>query len=124
MEYPTTEQIADALDVAGDYLERHGWCRGKLFEQERSCARGAIIRATRVRPSTYLAGQGPFAQNVLTNLAEDALVEYLTTSGVRVQESTLIDQLPYWNDHLAKDADEVIAAFRKTALTVREQVDG
>lgn len=41
------EQIADVLDDAADYIEKHGWCQSHLATPDgRVCAQGAIKAVT------------------------------------------------------------------------------
>lgn len=40
-------EIADRLDATANYLDKHGWCRRKMYDnQGRACLLGAIMKVS------------------------------------------------------------------------------
>lgn len=109
-----SEQTADVLDSAADYIERYGWHQGYYgpghpVKPEQAvgrpaCATGAIAHAER-RPiwgSDFID-------------AEEALAETLEIPWFAI---------PEWNDHPRRTEQEVLDAFRLAAKRERMGADG
>ena len=112
----TEHDWRDVLLKAASIVEQ-GWCQGALHlnkegdviynreEADRSCATGAIARA-----SDQLSGERePVAASVAAyDLGEDARRGLRKHLGISI---------PIWNDHWDRTADEVAESMRQAATT-------
>lgn len=92
----TLEPWQKILLDAADILEKKGWVRSHYHHAGRSCAIGAIAIATSGNAN------GTHIGTVAGKTAVGELMDY-------------IGNIPYWNDHVAKDGKEVIATLRAVA---------
>jgi hypothetical protein len=101
---------ADVLAEAGDYLESHGWWRGGLRGPNRRqvCALGAILFSQGLNEGQ--AKTKPVLQAV--NAFLNALPEEFQTGAITS-----------WNDHDAKNKQEVLDIFRKAEKIERAGFD-
>jgi len=84
---------ADVLNKAADLLEQYGWCQGAYMDSAgRMCASQALTQA---EPSAYRRHE---ARKVLREVIG---VDFLN--------------IPAWNDHPRRTAEQVIATFRAAA---------
>ena len=91
------------LDAA-DYIEEHGWCQGRLMSIDgRVCAVGALHQVVGWPCMT------PAAVEATTQLCCDATNHFMWVNRI-------VD-IPKWNDWPGRMPEEVIAAFRRAALT-------
>ncbi|GAA1887612.1 hypothetical protein GCM10009837_06680 [Streptomyces durmitorensis] len=120
---PTKAEIADVLDKAIDVIDRVGWHRGYLYDEEQAeegkalrdcpvCALGSISVAICGSP-TLGAGDRDIHEAVA--LADAAAVAVARHVGV----PPVPRQVAYWNDELQRTADDVRNAFRDTAAELR-----
>lgn len=95
----TETNVADTLDRAADYIEAHGWCRGRVKDAEgRVCVIGALCEVSK-------------SDRLIANAmdAMDCLV-----GGNAIQ----------WNNNVAFDAAEVVNHFRKASEMARAAAPG
>jgi hypothetical protein len=112
---PKTLHAADILDKAAKHLQRVGHFKGYLYDERqakgtalescRVCAIGAILVAAYGKPR-YPAEE-PLVGGV-GDLAILALTEHVD------------EPVPSWNDASERTVDEITAAMRDTAKTLRK----
>jgi hypothetical protein len=103
-----TDEMADTLDNAADYIENHGWVQGVLYGPgSRVCAMGALRRT--------LGTPDP------ERLPEEPLVALLDGAGIAPDEcdEELTAVVAGWNDDPARTKQEVLDAFRRAARVER-----
>lgn len=117
---PSIDDIAYALTVAASIIQANGLMKGGLYdaaavdnglprEAARVCAVGAINTAVVGTPVLGLSAEGELPpQVILADMARAAL-------GAHVD-----GPVPMWNDDPARTADDVQAALRDTAASLRE----
>jgi len=98
-------EVADVLDSAADYIERHGWTQGVLKSAAgKVCAGGAIVclssRDIKIAALSALASQ-------LGDHARSPLIA-----------------VPYWNDAPDRTEQQVLDALRAAAKSQRTLADG
>lgn len=104
------ERLADVLDRAADYLEKHGWIQGQLrgyaspsypnSDPVGVCATGAIEAVAELELDRVHARQ--------------ELVSYLVT-----HELWPHHHVPHWNDMTSRTKQEVLDAVRACAKELR-----
>jgi hypothetical protein len=99
------EALAEWLHEAADYIEKNGWWRGSLRGPNRKqvCSLGAIL---------YCRGltEGDENMDEVREVAW-AICEAL---GIQLSEPQVaVNELVQWNDHAAKNKEEVVDLFRK-----------
>jgi hypothetical protein len=109
------EQAAADLDAAADVIDVRGWCRDALKDvQGRVCAQGAVLVAIRgVDKPLVLAVREDVAR---MDAAMLELRRYLALDDPHRAS------VPYWNDLVARNQEEVTDALRRAAKDVRERV--
>jgi hypothetical protein len=110
------EQAAADLDAAADVIDVRGWCRNKLKdEQGRTCAQGAVLVAIR-----------GVSQPLVLVTVTDAMRMDAAMQELRRYLAPRYDgrdaSVPYWNDLVARNQEEVTDALRRAAKDVRERV--
>jgi hypothetical protein len=112
------EQAAADLDAAADVIDVRGWCRDALKDvQGRVCAQGAVLVAIRGVDTQPL---------VLAVTVED--VARMDAAMLELRRYLALDDphravsVPYWNDLVARNQEEVTDALRRAAKDVRERV--
>jgi hypothetical protein len=110
------EQAAADLDAAADVIDVRGWCRNRLKdEQGRTCAQGAVLVAIR-----------GVSQPLVLVTVKDAMRMDAAMQELRRYLAPLYDgrdaSVPYWNDLVARNQEEVTDALRRAAKDVRERV--
>ena len=92
-------EVADVLDDAADYIEKHGWCQGRHVAPDgRVCAVEALNR---------VSCDGPLQRN-----AQIALIDVTGASWIAA-----------WNDREGRTQAEVLGAFRLAAKQERIAAD-
>lgn len=94
------KSVADILHESRQYLEEHGWVRGRLEDGGRVCAVGAI---------RYSQG---WDSNNLEQEDLDKLFEVIDRLEVVLDRPH--SYLAEWNDMAAKNKQEVLDLFAKT----------
>src|SRR5687768_4043656 len=80
---------------AADYIERHGWCQGKLFQPDgRACLVGALQKVA----------------------AGDYLVDPVHNAAWKRLQDSLNGFVGVWNDEEGRTQDEAVAKLRSVAL--------
>src|SRR4051812_41516944 len=101
---------ADVLAGAGDYLESHGWWRGGLRgpNGRQVCALGALLFSQGLHHGN--------AHNLSVLRAVNAFLNALP-------EEFRTGDITGWNDHEAKDRQEVLDTFRRAEKIERAGFD-
>lgn len=101
MKKPKKEMsLASIYSKAADLLQKYGWCRFKLKDNEgQMCIWGAIGK---------VVDGNPFKASTKTHEMLKPLTQF--TGGQHAVE---------WNNHIAKDKRQVVALLRKAAREIR-----
>ncbi|MWA08833.1 DUF6197 family protein [Streptomyces sp. BA2] len=122
---PTKVEIADVLDKAIEVIDRVGWHRGYLYDEEQ-CEEGTAFGECRVDMlgAINTAVTGSPLLGVSKRRLEDriALADATALAVARYLKIPAIPrQIAWWNDELERTADDVRNAFRDTAAELRAE---
>jgi hypothetical protein len=128
----TDKSTADILEEAADILETVGWVTGceahylsgSLEHIRGHCATGAIKRAAGLRYDTFVIGDPrrfihfdyEASVKAMVAVAEALGPDGLAGAGAGAGPSSVIQ---VWNDHCARDAQEVIDKLKEAAKDLR-----
>lgn len=105
------KEIADIIAEARDYLERHGWIRGELSNDQGVCSLGAII---------YSQGWDDEMLDPEHKELMDKVTQYLGMAVVpEIAKVHLEFNVPAWNDAEDREEQEVLDAFMKAEKIAR-----
>jgi hypothetical protein len=100
--------VADVLDDAADYIEKHGWCQNRLTDiAGRVCAAGAIRAALGIAESEIPGDTYHAVRHAI----------------YRVAPLTHEVPLPSWNDAPDRTEQDVLDMFRAAAKAERRLAD-
>ncbi|MFI8872397.1 DUF6197 family protein [Streptomyces sp. NPDC055243] len=120
---PTATDIADVLDKAVQVIDRVGWHRGYLYDEEQY-EEGTAFGECRVDTlgAINTAVTGSPLLGVSKHRLEDR-IELADATALAVARHLKIPAIPrqiaWWNDELDRKQDDVIQAFRDTAAELR-----
>jgi hypothetical protein len=106
--------VADVLAGAREYMEKHGWIRDELKNEEGVCSLGALEHYTL---GLYNNRYDP-ERNNLYRKAVLALAKALPRSDYHAAS-----QVIYFNDEVAENKQEVLDAFAKAEKIERAGFD-
>lgn len=101
-----SEEIADVIDSAADVLEQVGWVQYHLVSLDGLCIVGSLCHAT----------------NVALSLDVPKPVMEAVEQELFVHRGETWPDLPGWNDHPGRTADEVKDLLRAAAKRQRSEV--
>jgi hypothetical protein len=104
----TELSIDEVLDVAADLIQVTGWVRGELAQ------------------NVYGIAVHPLADDAACYCVRGAIVAVtgnldLSAAEWFLRDNVLNENVPAWNDNVARTADEALAALREGAQRYREQ---
>jgi hypothetical protein len=115
-----SDEIADVLAEGREYIETHGWWRGGLIgpNGKQACSLGGLLLSQNLGEHDL--------HNKLSGvdrifLATQAIMRVVYGNNDR--DCCSVDELTWWNDHSAKDKQEVLDAFAKAEKIERAGFD-
>jgi len=109
-------ELADLIDKGADYIEEHGHCKRQLRLR---------FDLTRPSPVCALGALRSVLNNWSSNNWElEPLLKAARAIGdtVDIPSNSSGAALSMWNDRAETTKEDVVNAFRKTAIRLREQV--
>jgi len=116
----TPEQVADSLAEAREYIEENGWGQLQMVAEDGSvCAMGAIVMSAgaKQRLSGY---QDPVVLPAVVALAR-AIGSRSTLDSL--EQGIAVGVVVGWNDHVARDQQQVLDMFAKAEKITRAGYD-
>ena len=131
----TTGTIGATLHAAGEYITAHGWHRGYLYDDHRTCPRRCAVhrtglyrasivgavRAALVGRPTWDLGTVPKQVRAEVTAAYDATTGHLNTHLIRTGARGLRAPALMWQAAPGRTAVDVIAALQAAAATAPPQ---
>ncbi len=110
-----TEEVIADLQAAKEYLLEHGWCQGSLVTDEgKACAVGAIRATVMGSPLAHEAFHEGLNDRVFRTFG--ALVAVLP----RMRAELPAWKIEHWNDAMVKSPHDVIEAFDRAIIKLKE----
>jgi len=104
------KEAADVLAESREYIETHGWCRGRMqWEDGSVCSMGAIAYSQHWNNVTLSPREMVMFQKVCS----------LLTTLIQNESQVPGVSIPFWNDVVAKDQQEVLDMFMKAEKIAR-----
>lgn len=102
------DEVGECLLRAADYIEKHGWCKNTLIDQEgRACLFGAVYIGAN---NKFKLGQrAAIAENRLYLCACDRVYNELDKIGAKGKGSE-------WNDRPSTTKEDVIGVLKRAAV--------
>lgn len=94
-------ETAETLEAAADYIDTHGWTRGRMNVYNRVCSLGAIDKVTKPRNSR---------RSITSIRAIRAFAQFIKPGG-RGDSQDIV----HYNDRVAKNGKEVSRKMREAA---------
>ncbi|WP_436523171.1 DUF6197 family protein [Actinoplanes sp. HUAS TT8] len=127
----STGTIGSTLHAAGEYITAHGWHRGYLYDEHRTCSRGCVvhrtglyrasivgaIRAALIGRPKWDLGTVPKQVRAEIAAAYEATTGHLNEHLINVGARGLQAPALMWQAEPGRTAIDVIAALRAAAAT-------
>lgn len=108
------ESVADLLAASREYIEKHGWCKGRYEDgYGRVCSVGSLPAAMGIKYYNFWDMATPEQRTQLRD-AEQALLNALGTPNVPI---------PHWNDAPDRTKQDVLDLFAKAEKIERAGFD-